>query len=178
MSYPLELMLEAVILFNIIPLAAAACIFYLIIAKIPASPLNRCYISLVAGIVAVVLFQSMPSPDIHGDMYYGLFWLMGSSVSSALMILPPVIFMEKYLLRIPVVTAIILDVCIIVLIFWFVFNGIPGGTILNERGILLTIVSELLVSSVGCGLILGLDRMIKKYTGDRTGKPPDIPSSG
>jgi hypothetical protein len=95
----------------------------------------------------------------------GIRFLIGLFINP-LLVLPPIIFMQKYLHRIPVIYAVfftaLISVCIILTL-----GALQGDVYIAEYGNIriirdttITVIKDLVIASVVCGLITGLDRIL------------------
>jgi len=156
-NFSLLLMLFAVIG---IPLSVITVVIFYVVRYVP-SRLAQCLIPLAAGIIVVVLYTSMLPPD-EGDPA-SLMFLTGV-LGNPLLILSPIIFMQKYLHRIPVLYAVFFT-AFISLGFIITLGALQGDIRQDELGSIAwqsirTIIKDLVVASGASGLILGLDTLL------------------
>jgi hypothetical protein len=144
-----------------IPLSVLTVILFLGIRLIP-SRLAQCLVPLVAGVIVVVMALSMEPPTGNSE---GIRFLIGLFINP-LLVLPPIIFMQKYLHRIPVIYAVffaaLISVCIILTL-----GALQGDMYIAEYGnariirdSTITVIKDLVIASIVSGLIIGLDRIL------------------
>lgn len=143
-----------------IPLSVLTVAIFFVVRRIP-SRLAQCLISLVAGIVFAVAYTSMGIP-VFGES--GLVQFLTGMFIHPLLILPPIIIMQKYLNRIPVMYAVSLT-AFISMVFIITLGAMQGDVRLEEsRNIvwesIVPVIKDLITASIVSGLILGLDRIL------------------
>ncbi|MDO9326203.1 MAG: hypothetical protein Q7T80_14730 [Methanoregula sp.] len=143
-----------------IPLSVLTVAIFLVVRRVP-SRLAQCLIPLVAGIVVAVIYTSMEIPA-PGEP--GLIWFLTGMFIHPLLILPPIIIMQKYLNRIPVMYAVFFT-AFISMGFVLTLGAMQGDVRLEEsRNVALELavpaIKDLIAASVASGLILGLDRIL------------------
>jgi len=141
-----------------LPLTLLAMVFFLAIRLIPFRP-AQCLVPLVAGIVLAIIYSSV---DPSNPEKFGFFLFLTGIITHPLLILVPVIVMQKYLLHIPVLYAVFFTAFISVcsLFIWGALQGEmrvvePVNVLWQFTG---TVMSDLIIASGVSGLILGLDR--------------------
>lgn len=144
-----------------IPLSVLTVILFFIIRLIP-SRLAQCLIPLVAGVIVVVIALSMEPPTGNSE---GIRFLIGIFINP-LLILPPVIILQKYLHRIPIIYAVfftaLISLCVVLSL-----GALQGDLHIVEYGntriiwdSTITVIRDLIIASIVFGLIIGLDRIL------------------
>lgn len=133
---------------------------FLLIRKIP-SLLAQSLIPIVADFIVVVMYTSMLPPD-PGDPATLMF--LTGVLGNPLLMLPPIIVMQKYLHQIPILYAVFftafLSSCFI--IGW---GALKGDMRFDESaGILwqsaMTVITDLIAASGASCMMIGLDRFL------------------
>jgi hypothetical protein len=146
-----------------IPLSVLTVILFFVIRLVP-SRLAQCLIPLIAGVIVVVTALSMEPPTDNSE---GIRFLIGLFIHP-LLILPPIMIMQKYLNRIPVTYAVfftaLISVCVVLTL-----GALQGDIYILDYGnariirdSTITVIEDLLISSLVLGLIIGFDRMLIK----------------
>jgi hypothetical protein len=146
-----------------IPLSVLTVAIFFVVRQVP-SRLAQCLIPLVAGIVVSVTYTSM-GPPVPGDSV--LIGFLTGMFIHPLLILPPIIIMQKYLNRIPVLYAVFFT-AFMSLGFVITLGAMQGDLKQEALGSIawqstIAVIKDLIAASVASGLILGLDSFLFNY---------------
>jgi hypothetical protein len=146
-----------------IPFSIMSYAIFLLIRKIP-SLVIQCLIPLVAGIIVVVMYASMsPSDTVYNTTLMFLIGILGNP----LLILPPIIVMQKYLHRIPVPYAVFFT-AFLASCFIIGWGALQGGemrfdgssSIISQSA--RTIITDIIAASGASCLMIELDLFLLK----------------
>jgi hypothetical protein len=141
-----------------LPLAALAWGIFFMVRYIPLWP-AQILVPLVAGIILSVVYSSV---DPSNPEKFGVLLFVTGMLIHPLLILPPVIVMQKYLRRIPVLCGVFFAafVSLCFILIWSAAQGDmrydPSVNFVWQS--IVAVVTDLVAASIGSGLILGLDR--------------------
>ncbi len=143
-----------------LPLTLITMGFFLAVRLIPCRRAQY-LVPLVAGIVLVIIYTSV---DPSNPEKSGFFLFLTGILTHPLLILPPIILMQKYLLHIPVLYAVFFAAFISLcsLLAWGALQGdlrvVEPVNVLWQ--LTWTVITDLIIASGVSGLILGLDRVL------------------
>ena len=144
------------------PLSIIAFGIFFIIRKIPSRSIQF-LIPLSAGIITTLIYTFVVLPDIGSAGFPG--FLVGM-LTHPLLILPPIIIMQKYLRHLPGPYAVFfsawISLCFAFLFAWFIQQSFQINWGFGDplRQIACSVVADLFVASIVSGIVICLDRFL------------------